>query len=324
MRRREFIALLGAAAWPLAARAQQRQRPLVGWLGGGSQAIGARNVNAFLHGLREHGYEDGKNIDIVYRWAEGDLSRLPSLAKELAALNAAVIVSASSPGNVALRQASTTIPIIGALTIDPLGYGLAESHNRPGRNFTGVLVTIPGLSGKQAEVLVQLLPRANTIGVLTNPDSPTQPVVIGDIETALRGMSIRVAKILARTSADLPIAFDTLERERADGVVVPPDLVFFTEIAQILSLAAMTRIPAMHGYREHVERGGLVSYGVDIPQNFRRAGYFVDRILTGRKAADLPIEFPTKLELVLNLKTAKALGLDIPPTLLARADEVIE
>jgi putative ABC transport system substrate-binding protein len=325
MRRRQFIALGAAAAWPFAAKAQQaKKRPLIGWLGGGTPTTGARSLEAFLRGLREYGYEDGKTIDIVYRWAEGDLVRFPALAKELTALSPDVIVSASSPGNIALMQSTASIPIVGALTIDPVKLGLAVSHNRPGRNFTGILVTIDGLPGKQAEVLLQLLPRADTLGVLMNPDSPPQSILFREIETALHATPVRVVQAVARTAPDLPAAFDKLKRDRVDGVVILADAMFFTEVAQIISLAAATQMPAIHGYREHVQRGGLVSYGVDIPQNFRRTGYFVDRILKGIKPGDLPIELPTKLELAINLKAAKALNLEIPSKFLFTADEVIE
>jgi putative ABC transport system substrate-binding protein len=327
LRRREFITLLGgaAAAWPLAARGQQaRTRPLVGWLGGSTQTAGARNHNAFLQELKERGYEDGKTIDIVHRWANGDLSLHPVLAKELVALNPDVIVAAAAPGSVALMQATAAIPIVGALTFDPIRFGLAVSHNRPGRNFTGVLTTIDGLSGKQAGLLLQLLPHASKLGVLMNPESPTAPLVLREIESTLRGTSIQIMHSAVRKSADLRVAFGTLESERVDGVVVVGDSVIFTEAAQVISLAAAARLPAIHGFRQHVEQGGLMSYGLDIPQNFRRAAYFVDRILKGTKPADLPIELPPRFELVINLNVAKALGLEVPPTLLALADEVIE
>jgi putative ABC transport system substrate-binding protein len=327
MRRREFFGLVGGAVagWPHAVSAQQRRaRPLVGWLGGSSQTAGARNYNAFLQGLKEHGYEDGKTIDVVHRWADGDLTRQPVVAKELVAVSPDVIISAATPGSVALMQSTATIPIIGALTVDPVKFGLAVSHNRPGRNFTGILVTIDGLSGKQAEMLLQVLPRASTLGVLMNPDSPMAPLVLREIESALQGTSIKIVPGTARRSDELRAAFEALKRESVDGIVVVGDTVIFTEAAQVISLAAATRMAAIHGYRQHVEQGGLISYGVDIPQNYRRAAYFVDRILKGSKPGDLPIELPTKLELVINLKTAGALGIEIPSKLLYTADEVIE
>lgn len=327
MRRRDFLGVLGsaAAALPITAWAQQaRPRPLIGWLGGSSRQMGSRYLDAFLQGLKEQSHEDGKTIDVIYRWADGDSSRLTALAKELVGIGPNVIFSASGPVNVVLMQATADIPIVGALTVDPIRLGLAVSHNRPGRNFTGILVTIDGLPGKQAELLLQLLPRASALGVLINPDNQTQTVVLRDIESALQGTPVRILRALARTPAELPTAFDSLKRDRADGVVVPSDNMFFTAAPQIISLAAAARLPAIYDRREHVERGGLISYGVDIHQNFRRAAYFVDRILKGAKAGDLPIELPTKLGLVINRKTAEALGLDIPTKLLYTADEVIE
>ena len=325
MRRREFIGLVGSATWALAARAQQvHKRPLVAWLGGSTPSAGARNHNAFLQALKEHGYEDGKTIELVRRWADGDLSRYPALAKELVALNPDVIVAAAQPGNVALMQATATIPIVGALTIDPVKFGLAVSHNRPGRNFTGILFSIDGLPGKQAEILLQLVPSASTLAVLMSPDSMTAQLVVRDIEAALRGAAIRITQAPARKPDDLPGVFEMLQRERADGVVVAGDSIGFSEARQIISLAAAARIPAIYSFRQNVEQGGLVSYGVDIPQNYRRTAYFVDRILKGAKPGDLPIELPTKLELVINRKVARSLGLEIPTKLLYTADEVIE
>ena len=327
MRRREFISLVSGAAvsWPLAARAQQsRRRPLVGWLGGSSRAIATRNLNAFLQGLQDHGYVEGQNIDIVYRWADGDQARQPALAKELASLSPDVIVTANNPGNVAARQATTTIPIVGALVAEPLTLGLAESYNRPGRNVTGVLVTVDSLPGKQTELLLQLAPGARSIAVLANPESPSNQIAVRNIGTEVAGSSVKLVPIEARTPNDIERAFDELKRTRVDGLLVLSDAMFFTEVERILALAHAARLPAIHGFREHVERGGLMSYGVNIPQNFQRAAYFVDRILKGSRAGDLPIELPTKLELVINLKTAKALGLEVPSKLLFTADEVIE
>jgi putative ABC transport system substrate-binding protein len=286
--------------------------------------MGRPYLNVFLQGLREHGYEDRKSIDIAYRWANGDSSRLPLLAKELVALDPNLILSATGPGNVALMQSTASIPIVGALTVDPVKLGLAVSHNRPGRNFTGVLVTLDGLPGKQAEFLLQLLPRATALGVLINPDSPTNPFVLRDINSALQGKPIRITQAFANKPTDLPAAFDTLKHEGVGGVVIPSDNFFFSVVAQIVSLSETKRLPVVYDRREHVERGGLISYGVAIPQNFRRSADFVDRILKGSKPSELPIEFPTKLELAINLKTAKALGIEVPSSLAYTADEVIE
>jgi putative ABC transport system substrate-binding protein len=260
----------------------------------------------------------------VYRWANGDASRLLDLAKELVALGPDLILSATGPGNVALMHSTASIPIVGALTVDPINLGLAISHNRPGRNFTGVLVTIDGLPGKQAAFILQLLPHADVLGVLINPKSSTNPFVLRDINVALQGKPIRVVQALASEPADLLSAFQTFEREGAYGVVVPSDNFFFNAAAQIISLAQTRRLPVVYDRREQVERGGLISYGVAIPQNFRRAADFSDRIIKGANPAELPIELPTKFELAINLKTAKSLGIEVPARLIYTADEVIE
>ena len=329
MKRREFITLLGGAAvaWPLAARGQAaRKRPLVGWLGGSSQdeQVAMRNRDAFVQGLRDHGYEDGKNVDIVYRWADGDISRLPKLATELVALDPAVIMSAANTGTLALRQATSIVPIVGTLLVDPIALGLAESHNRPGRNVTGLLQTIDSLPGKQVELLAELVPHASNIGVLVNPANRAHPGVLRDIEAAVRGSSINALAVEVRTALDLEGAFAPRSERRIDRLLVLVDPLFFAQATRIIALAAAARLPAIHSFRQHVEMGGLMSYGVAVKESFRRAAYFVDRILKGARPRDLPIELPSKLELVINLKTAKALGLEVPPTLLARADEVIE
>jgi len=328
MRRREFITLLGgAAAWPLAARAQHaNKRPLIAWLGGGSQhqQTAVRNRDAFLRGLREYGHDDGRDIDIVYRWADGDMSRQPKLARELIALNPAVIMSAANTGTIALSQATSTIPIVGMNLVDPIRLGLAESYNRPGRNVTGLLNTVDSLPGKQADFLLQLVPQATTIGILVNPANPAHPIVLRDVETTVGNSRIKFVPVEVSTPADLEVAFQTQKQGRIEGLIVLVDPTFFTQAARIISLAATSRLPVIHGFRQHVEEGGLMSYGVDNPQSFRRAAYFVDRILKGAHPGDLPIELPSKLELVINGNTAKALGLEIPPTLLAIADEVIE
>jgi putative ABC transport system substrate-binding protein len=329
MKRREFISLVGGAAiaWPLVARGQAaRKRPLVGWLGGGSphEQVAMRNRDAFVQGLGEHGYEDGKNVDLVYRWADGDISRLPELATELVALDPAVIVSAANTGTIALRHATSVVPIVGTLLVDPIALGLAESHNRPGRNVTGLLQTIDTLPGKQAELLMELVPQASKIGVLVNPANRAHPGVLRHIEAAVRGSSIKAIAVEVRTPLDFEGAFPPQSERRIDGLLVLVDPLFFAQATRIIELAAAARLPAIHSFRQHVELGGLMSYGVAVTQSFRRAAYFVDRILKGARPNDLPIELPSTLELVINLKTARALGLAVPPTLLARADEVIE
>ena len=325
--RREFIALLGgaAAAWPVAVRAQQaNKRPLIAWLGGASQhqQSATRNRDAFLRGLREHGHYEGRDIDIVYRWADGDMSRQPQLAKELIALNPAVIMSAANTGTIALSQATSTIPIVSTNLVDPVRLGLAESYNRPGRNVTGLLNTIDSLPGKQADLLLQVMPGATTIGMLVNPANPAHPIILRDVRAL--NSRIKIVPVEVRTPADLEGAFQRQKQGHVEGLIVLVDPTFFTQATRIISLAAKSRLPVIYGFRQHVEEGGLMSYGVDDPQSFRRAAYFVDRILKGARAGDLPIELPTKLDLVINLKAAKTLGLEVPATLLALADEVIE
>jgi putative ABC transport system substrate-binding protein len=327
LKRRQFITLLGgtAVAWPLAARAQQvNKRPVIAWLGGGSQhqPSAMRNRDAFLRGLREHGHDEGRDIDIVYRWADGDMSRQPQLAKELIALSPAVIMSAANTGTIALSQATSTIPIVSTNLVDPVNLGLAESYNRPGRNVTGLLNTIDSLPGKQADLLLQLMPGATTIGMLVNQQNPAHQIILRDVRAL--NLRIKIVPVEVRTSADLEGAFQRQKEGHVEGLIVLVDPIFFTQAARIISLAATSRLPVIHSFRQHVEEGGLMSYGVDTPQSFWRAAYFVDRILKGARAGDLPIELPTKLELVINLKAAKALGIEIPATLLALADEVID
>jgi putative ABC transport system substrate-binding protein len=325
MRRRDFISLMAGSGVAWSASAQPNKRlPLIGWLGGSSAQVGGRNHKAFLEGLQHQGLEDGKTFTLVTRWADGNTARLSTLAKDILALDPDVVLSASGAGNVALMHASATVPIVGALTIDPIGVGLAVAHNRPGRNFTGVLLTIEGLPSKQAEILIELMPYTRVVGVLANPDNPTHARLIDELRTTLGARSIAVEAVLARKPDELGSQFEILSRKGVEGIVVLTDNLSFTSASQINSLAAAARIPTIVDRREHVAQGGLISYGISIPANFRRAAYFVDRILKGAKPGDLPLEFPTKVELVINLKTAKALGLTVPPTLLARADEVIE
>jgi putative ABC transport system substrate-binding protein len=327
MRRREFFSIVAgaAAASPVVAWAQQSQRrPLIGWLGGASQIAGARNLNAFLEGLREHGHEEGKNIDVAYRWADGSLSGQVKLAKELVALGPDVIVTSNDFGNLAARQATTTIPIVGALVADPVNSGLAESYNRPGFNVTGILSVVDTLPGKRLDLLLELLPRAAKIGVLVNPASANHPEWLRSTAVAARERSVAIVRVDSRTPSDFDVAFAMLKEQHADGLVVLGDAMFFAEIGRILALTNMARLPAIHSFRQHVEQGGLMSYGVDVPQNFKRAAYFVDRILKGSRPADLPIEFPVRLQLVINHKAAKALGIEVPPKLLFTADEVID
>jgi len=326
MRRREFIAgLASVVAAPLGVRGQVAKRPLVGWLGGASRATAALNFASFLQGLHDYGYVEGTTIDVQERWADGDVNRQPALAQELVRLWADVIVTANTAAALDAKRASTTIPIVCAILVDPVRNGLAESYNRPDGNVTGILLTLDTLLLKQVALLTELLPAAPRIGILVNvggDDSLT--TIIRDAESSARTLPINLVRVEVRSADDLDEAFASLKRLRVDGLVVPIDTMFFAHAKRILALADAARLPAIHNYAEHVQAGGLVSYGVEVPQNYRRTGYFVDKILKGSSPAELPMEFPTKLGMEINLKTAKSLGLNVPTSFLVRADEVIE
>jgi putative tryptophan/tyrosine transport system substrate-binding protein len=326
MRRREFIAGLGgAAAWPLAGRAQvSTRRPLVAWLAGGGQPGSSVFVDAFLQGMQDHGYVEGRNFDIVYRYADGYVERLPALADELARLRPAVILAPASGPAVAARKATSTIPIVTPALADAVHLGLIASESRPGGNVTGIAPYVAGLPAKQMELAREVVPGAAKVGVLSNLEDPKAPPQWRELDAAGHELGVNVVAADAPTPDDIDGAFQRLIGERVNVIIVLQTSMLLTERRRIATLAATSRIPAIYGYREHVDDGGLASYGVDLRECFRRSAYFVDKILNGVAPADLPVEFPTKLELVINLKTAKALGLTIPATLLARADEVIE
>ena len=326
MKRRDFITLLGGvAAWPLAARAQQAtKRPLIAWLSGGERTASWGFVEAFLQGMREYGYVEGDNFDIVYRFADGYIERLPALAQELIQLRPSVILAPASGPAVAAKTATAAIPIVTPALADAVHLGLVASASRPGGNVTGITPYVEGLPAKQMELAREVVPRAARVGVLANLSDPKAPPQLQELEAAGRELGVKVTVVDVNVPDDLDGAFRTLADERTNVIVVLQTSMLLSERRRIASLAATTRLPAVYGYREHVDDGGLISYGVDLRACFRRGAYYVHKILNGVAPGDLPIEFPTKLELVINLKTAKALGLDVPPTLLARADEVIE
>jgi putative ABC transport system substrate-binding protein len=327
MRRREFLGGLGGAAatWPVGARAQPvRKKPVIGWVGGSTQEAGQRNRDAFLKGMRERGYQDGQDINTVFRWAGGSATSIPILVDELIAANAAVILAVINVAALAARKATTETPIVCRLLIDPIKLGLAESYNHPGLNVTGLLQSVDTLPAKQVELLIKVSPRTTLVGVLFNPANVASSILISGLETTTRGTSIRVVRVEASRPDDLPAAFEEMKKNGVSGLIVLQDAMFFSQDARINALAEDARLPTMHGFRQNAERGGLMSYGVDIPQNFHRAAYFVHRILKGALPGELPIEFPAKVELVINLKTAKALGFVVPSDLLFTADEVIE
>ena len=327
LRRREFITLLGGAAvtWPLAARAQPvTKRPLIAWLSGGSQNGSWVFVQAFLQGMRDHGYVEGRQFDITYRFADGYTERLPVLAEEVIRLGPSVILAPASGPAVAAKNATATIPIVTPALADAVHLGLVASEARPAGNVTGIAPYVSGLPGKQIELAREVVPNASRIGVLANLNDPKAPPQWEELEAAEQKLRLNVILADAHAPEDLDGALQALGRQRAEVMIVLQTSMLLSERRRIATLSATTRLPTIYGYREHVDDGGLISYGVDLRTCFRRGGYYVYRILTGASPSDLPVEFPTKLELVINLKTAKALGLDVPPMLLARADEVIE
>jgi putative ABC transport system substrate-binding protein len=326
-RRREFITLIGGAvvAWPLAARAQApAKRPRITFIGGSSPKPTAKVTGAFIEGMRALGYTEGRDFEMEYRWAEGYLERLPMLAEESVRRGSDVIVVGNVQAAVAAKDATKTIPIVSALLDDPVGLGLIKSDAKPDGNVTGLLSSLPGLPAKQLELARDLVPGAARIGLLVNPTNVSDLNQRQEMEAAGAAMAVKLIPVETRTPEDLDPIFPALARERVDVVIVLRDPLFFTQRRTIATAALATRLPTIYAWREPVDDGGLISYGIDILQNFRRAADYVVKILKGAKPGDLPVEFPTKLELVINLPTAKALGLTVPPSLLARADEVIE
>jgi putative ABC transport system substrate-binding protein len=327
LKRREFITLVGAsaAAWPCNGSAQSPpQRPLIGLLFASSKAAGERYYSSFTLGMRELGYLEGRDYRLEERFANGDHSRLPLLAEELVRLKPDVIVAATTAGALAAKQATAGIPIVGINLADPISFGLAASEARPGANVTGILFRLEGLTGKLMEIALDLVPGTDRIGVLVDVNNPVHTLQRREIEAAASKSAVSIVPVDVRTADDISEAVQTFVRERASIVVVLASALFLGARRQIASFALVSRLPTVYNVREQVEDGGLISYGVDLRQNYRRGAYFVDKILKGVKPGDLPIEFPTKVELVVNTATAKAIGVTISPALLARADEVIE
>ncbi|HKF09932.1 MAG TPA: ABC transporter substrate-binding protein [Xanthobacteraceae bacterium] len=327
LKRREFITLLGGAvaAWPLAARAQQAaKRPLIVCLIGGSKAGTERFFGEFSRGMRELGYVEGRDYGFEVRYAEGDITRIPQQAEELVGLKPDVIVSGTMAGLMATKKLTDTIPIVSLTLIDPVGFGVAASHSRPGGNVTGVLLTVEDMPSKQLALAVEMVPSANKVGVLINVNNPNNPPQLRNMETAAAALRVGLVPLTIAVPDDLNAAFQHLAREGVKIVLALGDTMFLNERKRIALFAMAARLPTMFGFRENVEDGGLMSYGIDVRDSWRRTAAFVDKILKGAKPGDLPIEFPTKLRLLINLTAAKALGLEVPPTLLARADEVIE
>ena len=327
MRRREFITLLGAAAaWPLAVRAQQPAMPVIGFLNAQSPEAFAHRVRGFRQGLKEAGYVEGENVAIEYRWAEGRYDRLPALAAELVRRQVAVIAATGgAPSSLAAKAATATIPITFAVGEDPVRLGLVTSLARPGGNATGINFFNYELGEKRLEMLRTLVPGARRVAVLVNPANPTTTAsTLRDMEPAARTMGLQIQIVEASTSGEINAAFATFKRDRIDALFLSPDGFFISRRVQIAILAARHAIPATFAQRDHVEAGGLMSYGTNIADAYRQIGVYTGRILKGAKPADLPVVQSTKFELVINHQTARMLGLTVPATLIATADEVIE
>jgi putative ABC transport system substrate-binding protein len=328
MRRRAFITLLSSAAvaWPVAARARQPTMPVIGFLHSGSVAAFAAPLTAFRKGLSEAGYVEGQNVAIEYRWAEGQNDRLPALAAELVRRPVAVIVTpGSTTATLAAKAATATIPIVFTIGADPVKIGLVASLNRPGGNATGINDFGVEIGAKRLGLLHELLPGAACFGILVNP---TNPVVtesfVTELQTAASAIGRQIEVVAASTNSDIDAAFATLVKKRAGALLISPDALFVTRRVQLITLAVRHALPALYHRREFAEAGGLMSYGSDLSDQYRQMSVYVGRILKGEKASEMPVQLPTRFEFVINLQTAKTLGIEIPPTLLARADEVIE
>jgi putative ABC transport system substrate-binding protein len=324
VKRREFITLLGgAAAWPLAARAQQPAKlPIIGFLGGATASTWSAWAAAFVRRLRELGWVEGRNVAIAYRWAEGHSERFAEIAAEFVRLKVDVIVT-SGPPVLAAKQATSLIPIVFAVAADPVGTGMVASLARPGGNVTGLSIQSTETAGKRVELLRELVPGLRRLAIMGNVGYPAAVLEMSEVEAAARTLGFEVAKVEIRRGEDIAPAVKAL-KGGADALYVCADALTSANRIRINILAAAARLPTMYGFREHVESGGLMSYGANFPDLFRRAAEYVDKILRGAKPGDLPVEQPTRFDLVINLTTARALDLEVPPTLLARADEVIE
>ena len=326
MKRREFIALLGGAgvAWPLAASAQQPAVPVIGFLNSRSRSSLPHLLPAFREGLKETGFVEGENLNIEFRWADGQYDKLPAMAAELVQRRVAVMAVASTIATMAAKQATQTIPIVFFQGGDPIKLGFVSSLHRPGGNITGASFLTDELVQKRFEVLHELLPKAAVIGLLVNPSFSTTEEAATNAHAAAAAFGIKVVLAEAVAERDFESAFAALVQQGAQALLVAPDPYFNSQATTLVALAARHALPAIYQLREYVAAGGLMSYGTNLSDVWRLGGTYVGRILKGERAADLPVQQSTRVELVINFATAKALGIDVPPTLLARADEVIK
>jgi putative ABC transport system substrate-binding protein len=325
VKRREFITLVGgAAAWPLAARGQQPAMPVIGYLNSRSRETDTPFLAAFHRGLNETGYVEGQNVAIEYRWAEGQYDRLRVLATDLVDRRVTVMAATSTPAALAAKVVTSAIPIVFTTGADPIAIGLVDSLSRPSGNATGVNIYLSDLGAKRLELLRELVPNAAVIGMLVNPNFPEAESQAKDVEEAARTLGKQVHVVHANSEGDLNRAFATFIEMKADALLIGLDAFFLSRREQLVALAARHKIPAIYFSRDFVLVGGLMSYGSDIADSYRQAGIYAGRILKGAKPGDLPVVQPTKFGLVINLKTAKALGLTVPTIMQMTADEVIE
>jgi len=327
LKRREFISLVGgaAASWPFGVRAQQPAMPMVGWLGSGSPAGFANDVAAFREGLNGTVFTEGRNVTIEFRWAEGQYDRLPALAADLVQRSATVIVAAGGAVSaLAAKAITTTVPIVFVNGSDPVKFGLVERLNRPGGNLTGVVTFSNVIEAKRLQLLHETVPTAIVVAVLANPSNADMARQLKTLQTAAQALGLQLVVLNAGTASEIDAAYASLAERRAGALLVCSDSFFASRVAQLVALSARQAIPAIYWQRELPVAGGLMSYGNSFPEAYRQAGTYVGRILKGEKPADIPVLQSTKFELVMNLKTARALGLTIPPNVLAIADEVIE
>jgi putative ABC transport system substrate-binding protein len=326
MKRREFITLLGGAvaSWPIAAYAQQPAMPVIGYLSALSEAQAPHMLAAFRRGLSEVGFTEGRNIAIEFRWAEGRFDRLPAMAAELVRRPVDLLLAQSPPAALAAKATTTTIPIVFVVGFDPIASGLVASLNRPGGNATGVTLMSLPIGEKRLELLREVAPKSSVIAMLVNPLTPDAVPEIRSVQAAAQSLGLQLRMFNASTPSEVNAAFAAMAEQRPGALLVGTDPFFVNRREEVVALAARLGVPAIYPFREFAEAGGLVSYGTNIANAYRQAGVYASRILKGAKSSDLPVMQPTTFELVINLRTAKALGIEVPPTLLSTADEVIE